>query len=121
MLHPLFSTVIQRPDLVIDHMSAYSALIGQEAKSAGSQFLKRGMAGLVAVMCGVVFLSLAGIALMLGFLQNQFHWVLVAVPGVALLLTVVAFFEAKKPLPSDAFTELKAQLDHDTRALRLAA
>lgn len=121
MLHPIFSTMIQRPDLVMDHVSAYSALIGQEGKSAGSQFLKRGMASLVAVMCSAVFMSLAGIALMLGFLQNQFHWVLVAVPGAALLLTVVAIFVAKKPLPSETFPELKAQLERDTSALRLAA
>ncbi len=121
MLHPIFSTAIQRPDLVIDHLSAYSALIGQEAKTAGSQYLKRAVASVVAVMCGAVFLSLAGIAVMLGILQNQFHWVLVAVPGAALLLTVVAIFEAKKPSPADTFAELKVQLARDTSALRMAA
>jgi hypothetical protein len=31
-----------------------------------------------------VFLGLAGTAVMLGMLHNQFHWALVAVPGVAL-------------------------------------
>lgn len=121
MLHPLFSTVIQRPDLVIDHMSAYGALINQEIKAAGSQYSKRAIAGLLAVMCGAVFVSLAGIALMLGFLQNQFHWVLVVIPGTALLLTLIAIFEAKKSQPSDTFAELKAQLERDTSALRLAA
>lgn len=121
MLHPLFSTAIQRPDLVVDHVSAYSALIGQEAKAAGSHYLKRLVASLVAIMCGAVFMSLAGMALMLGMLQNQFHWVLVAVPGTALLLTLVAIFKAQKLLPADTFAELKAQLARDTSALRLVA
>lgn len=121
MLHPLFSTLIQRPDLVIDHVSAYGALLGQEAEAAGAQFLKRGIAGLLAVVCGAVFMSLTGIALMLGFVQNQFHWVLVLVPAVALMLTLIAIFEARKPLASEHFSEVKAQLDRDRAALRLAA
>jgi hypothetical protein len=73
------------------------------------------------VLLGVVFLGLAGTALMLGFLQNQFHWVLIAVPGVALLFTIIAIFQAKKPFQSERFPELKAQIDSDTRALRSAA
>ena len=86
MLHPFFSTIVKRPDLVLDHLSAYAALLHQEAASAGAELLTRVVAWLMAVMLGVVFLGLAGTALMLGLLQNQFHWVLVAVPGAALLL-----------------------------------
>lgn len=121
MLHPLFSTIIQRPDLVIDHVSAYGALLGQEAKVAGSQFLMRAVASLLALMCAAVFMSLAGMALMLGVLQNQFHWVLVAAPGVALLLTIVAVLKAMKPIPAEHFSELKAQLEYDRAALHQAA
>lgn len=121
MLHPLFSTIIQRPDLVIDHVSAYGALLGQEAKAAGSQFLMRAVASILALVCAAVFMSLAGVALMLGFLQNQFHWVLVAAPGVALLLTVVATSKAMKPIKSDHFSELKSQLEYDRVALHQAA
>ena len=42
MLHPIFSTVIQRPDLVLGHLSAYGALVGQEAKTAGAQLVPQG-------------------------------------------------------------------------------
>jgi len=31
MLHPLFSTIVQRPDLIVDHLSAYSELLQKEA------------------------------------------------------------------------------------------
>ena len=58
---------------------------------------------------------------MLGFLNNQFHWILVAVPGTALLLTIVALIKAQQLAPADNFPELKAQIANDVRALRMVA
>lgn len=121
MLHPLFSTIVQRPDLVMDHLSAYGSLFHKEASSAGSALLARAVAGVVAILALVVFLGLAGTALMLGFLQNQFHWVLVIVPGVSLALLIVAIMVAMRPLKSERFSELKAQIDSDAQALRTVA
>lgn len=121
MLHPLFSTLIQRPDLVMDHASAYAALFNQEAKAAGWHFLKRGLALLMAGVFATIFFILTGTALMLGVVQNQFHWILVIVPGTALLLTVLAIFVAKKPLPSENFPQTKEQFDQDASSLRMVA
>ena len=121
MLHPLFSTVIQRPDLVMDHVSAYASLIHQEASAAGADLRTRLMAWLVALLAGVVFLALTGVAVMFGVMQNQFHWVLVAVPGVALLMTLFALMLARQSASEDRFSELKAQLESDARALRTLA
>jgi uncharacterized membrane protein YqjE len=121
MLHPLFSTLAQRPDLVVDHVSAYAALFHQEASHAGAELVAHVVAWVLAVLSVVVFLGLAGMALMLGLMQNQFHWVLVAVPGFALAFAVIAFFRAKKSLQSERFPELKAQIDNDARVLRMTA
>jgi peptidoglycan/LPS O-acetylase OafA/YrhL len=121
MLHPLFSTIVQRPDLVADHLSAYAALFQEEASEAGSEVLTRVVAWAVAVVAAAVFLCLAGTAVMLGMLHNQFHWALVVVPGVALAILVGAALRARKPLTSERFPELKAQIDSDARALRMAA
>jgi peptidoglycan/LPS O-acetylase OafA/YrhL len=121
MLHPLFSTLIQRPDLVADHVAAYGSLFVQEATDAGEEVLTKVIAWLVAVLAGVVFLGLVGTAVMLGVLGNHFHWVLVAVPGVALLLTTAAVLRAQKPFVNNRFLELKAQIDSDAKALRMAA
>lgn len=118
MLHPLFSTLIHRPDLVVDHLSAYAALFRQEASSAGAELLSRTVAWLLTALAAVVFLGLAGTALMFGVMHNQFHWILVAVPGCALLLTLIAYMAARKPLSGERFPELSAQIDNDTRALR---
>ena len=118
MLHPLFSTIVQRPDLVLDHLSAYGALFHEEASSAGADLGKRTVAWLMAILAALLFVGLAGMALMLGFMQNHFHWVLVAVPGFSLLLLIVAVTLAKKPMRSERFSELKAQLESDAQALR---
>ena len=118
MLHPLFSTLIQRPDLLVEHVSAYSALFHQEATQAGSQLAKRYLAWAIAAICGLVFVLFAGMALMMGMLHNQFHWVLLAMPGAALLLMLIAIAKAKTPLAEARFTELKAQIDSDIQALR---
>ena len=120
MLHPLFSTIVQRPDLVVDHISAYSALFQQEASDAGSELVTRVVAWVLAVLSALVFLALTGTAVMLGFIHNQFHWALVAVPGVALLLAIVSVVIAKKPMESKRFPEMKAQIESDARALREA-
>ena len=121
MLHPLFSTIVQRPDLVLDHLSAYGALFHEEANSAASDLAKRIAAWLMAILAALLFLGLAGTALMLGFMQNNFHWVLVAVPGFAFLLLIIAVTLAKRPTHSERFSELKAQLESDAQALRSVA
>lgn len=102
----------------MDHLSAYGSLFHREASNAGSDLVVRAVAGIVAILALAVFLALSGIALMLGFLLNQFHWVLVVVPGLALILAVIASVVATKPLKSERFPELKAQIDSDAQALR---
>jgi hypothetical protein len=118
MLHPIFSTTLQRPDLIVEHASAYGALLAKDAEVMSTQVIKRALACLLTVVCGSVFISLVGMAVMLGFLFNQFHWALVAVPIVALAMTVVSAIFASGPLATSSFTEFKAQVSSDARALR---
>ncbi len=118
MAHPIFSVLIARPELVIDHVAGYAALVQEEASTVGSQLARRFIAWVVAVLALVVFLVLAGVAVMLGAMQGQFHWALVAAPGAALLLSVLAWSVGRQPLPAKAFAEVKAQLDADAQALR---
>lgn len=119
MLHPLFSTLVQRPDLVADHLSAYASLLAQETRSAGAEILVRVVAWVLALVCTSVFLVLVGVAVMLGVMQSRFHWVLIVVPAVSLLLALVAIAKARKPLPAHHFPLTKEQIDSDARALRM--
>lgn len=118
MIHPIFSVLIRRPELVMDHVAGYAALVQEEASTVGMEIAKRAIAWGVAVFSLLVFLVLAGVAVMLGAMHGAFHWVLVAAPGVALLLALAAWSVARQRLPAKAFTELKAQLDADAHALR---
>lgn len=119
MVHPIFSVLVSRPELVVDHLSGYAALAQQEASSLGAEVLRRAIAWGVAAVAFVVFLVLAGVAVMLGAIDG-FHWVLVLAPGVALVLGIVAMTMARKSLPSQAFAELRGQLEADAQALRMA-
>jgi hypothetical protein len=118
MLHPIFSVLIKRPELIVDHFAGYAALVREEASSVGTVVAQRAVAWGVVAVGLLVFLILLGVAIMLGAVQEQFHWTLVVVPGVPLALAVAAFFVARRPMPGQAFTELRAQLDADAEALR---
>ena len=120
MLHPLFSTIIHRPDLVVDHLSAYGTLLRVEASSAGSELLMRGVRWVLALFAIVIFLGLAGIAVMLGFVNGHFHWILLIVPSVPLVIAAIAFAIAKKPVRSDYFRQIKMQVKSDAEALQAA-
>jgi hypothetical protein len=117
MLHPIFSVLITRPELVMDHVSGYASLVQEEASTVGVQVAKRAAAWAVCGVGALVFLILAGVAFMVGAV-SEFHWALIVVPAVPLAIAVAAFFVARQPLPGKAFTELRAQLDADAQALR---
>ncbi len=118
MLHPLWSTLVHRPDLVAEHLSAYASLLQAEAGQAGGDLLRRALAWALVAVSALLFLALTGVALMLGLLLAQFHWALVAVPGFFLLVAVLAYTRARASRPSPAFADLKAQFDSDVQALR---
>ena len=117
MIHPIFSVLISRPELVMDHVAGYASLVQEEASSVGVEVAKRAIAWAVAALGLLVFLVLTGVAVMLGAI-HEFHWVLVLAPGAALLLSVLAWSIARQRLPAKAFAEVKAQLDADAQALR---
>ncbi|MHB1124275.1 MAG: hypothetical protein ACYC0T_16375 [Ramlibacter sp.] len=117
MVHPIFSVLITRPELVVDHVAGYAALVQEEASTVGLQVARRAIAGGIALVALIVFFLLVGVAVMLGAIHG-FHWSLVLTPAVALAVAGIAANVARQKLPAKAFTELKAQLDADAQALR---
>jgi hypothetical protein len=118
IVHPIFSVLMSRPELVLEHLSGYATLAQEEASSAGTELGKRGVAWAVCGVGALLFLVFTGVAVMLGALHHDFHWALVLVPAVPLVLAIFGFLQARKPLPARAFAELRRQLDADTQALR---
>jgi hypothetical protein len=117
MVHPIFSVLITRPELVMDHVAGYASLVQEEASTVGVQVARRAIAWAVAAVGLLVFAILAGVACMIGA-TSGYHWALVAAPAVPLVIAIAAFFVARKPMPSSAFNELKSQIDADAQALR---
>ncbi len=120
MLHPLFSTLVYRPDLVMDHVAAYAGLLQSEAQQAGGQWLLRMLAWAGVAAGALLFVVFGGMALMLGLLLERFHWVLLGLPAACLLLSLLAYGRARRPVDAQAFADLKMQFDEDLRALRAA-
>ena len=120
MLHPIYATVISRPDLVVDHLSAYAALASEEAASSGNDLKVRAIGLVVAGVFALLFLIFSGIAVMLGVLQGQFHWVLAAVPGAMLAIALIALVSSRRPPPGQRFAELRRQMASDVDLLRAA-
>lgn len=120
MFHPVFSLVLGRPDLIAEHLANYGALAQDEAAETGRGIAAKVIAGVVALVSATMALGLTGVALMLGWLHGSFHWVLVVVPGVAVLTAAVCAWVAMRPVANHGFADLRAQVDADIRALRTA-
>jgi hypothetical protein len=120
-MHPLFLTIIRRPDLLVDHISAYADLLTKEASEASHSLVNRALLWLIAVMSFAIAVVLFGTALMLGVLQDKFHWILVAVPSVMLLCAIVGLIRAKRPTTTEHLSNIKSQFFNDSQALRMAA
>ncbi len=118
MVHPIFSVLIARPELVMEHAAGYASLMREEASSVGKEVAKRAIAWGVTLFAALVFLILAGVAAMLAAAHDAFRWSFVVVPLIPLAISLAAFTVARKRLPEKAFSELKAQLDADAQALR---
>lgn len=120
MLHPIFSTVLGHPELIADHVANYGALVKQEVADAGRGVVQRIVAGVLAAVSAMLALGLIGVAVLLGVLHGNFHWVLVAVPGVALVIAAICAYIAMRPNQVHGFDDLRAQIDADLQALHSA-
>ncbi len=117
-LHPIFSVLVRRPDLLLVHLAGYADLIRQESQVTGAWLVRRAIAWTLAVLAFVAFLMLAGVATMMAALQHDFHWMLLLVPGLALTLAIGAFLYARRKLPQAALRELRVQFQADVDTLR---
>ncbi|WP_374491200.1 hypothetical protein [Brachymonas sp.] len=120
MIHPLLKILIQRPDLVITHIANYGDLVQDEARGAMRNLVRTLIGWIAAVIALSLFLVFTGVALMIGLVQQQFHWVLLAVPGAMLLIALVAMSMARRPILRPEIGEIKQQLLTDLHMLRSA-
>jgi hypothetical protein len=109
--------LLQRPEMCSDHCRAYATLFQQEGIEMGKEWVSRAMSCLIMVLSGTLFLSLTGVALMLGILLDQFHWILLLVPSAALLLFGYFVYTVTRPLNRTMFPQTCLQLRQDFEAI----
>ena len=121
MFGTLINLLTKRPDLVLDHLLAYSVLGRAEITRAKNQLVRRAVAGAVAFAFAVALIVHSGVALMLlASGQNYSTWVLLTVPGLMLAVVVVATMIALTRRTADEPESLGVQLQRDLQALRAA-
>jgi hypothetical protein len=50
MVHPVFTIFINRPEMVVEHVAGYAALVREEAAGYGTEVISRAVAWGVAVL-----------------------------------------------------------------------
>lgn len=120
MLHPIYWAVLRHPGLAATHLANYAALLRESAAGVAGRVALKVAAWTVVGVCVLLAFGLAGVATMLGMLEGRFHWVLVAVPGTALLAAAVAAALALRPAVKGGVDEVTAQLNADREAMDFA-
>lgn len=123
-MHPLFSLLATRPQLLVDHAQAYAGLFHEEFSQSLNAWRRWALLQAVALCCLGVAVVLGGVAVMLWavtpLLLVHAQWILWATPMLPLSVSIVCTWLASRHNPTDAFGKLGRQLDADIAMLRAA-
>lgn len=122
MIHPLFRLLVSEPQMLADHVEAYSELVAEEVGAVTTQWKKRAVLHAVSVASISLAAILVGVALLLWAAipidAMNAPWGLIAVPGVFIVLAVWAHFAARAPVAERGFKAIREQLAADAAMLR---
>ena len=122
MIHPLLRLAATEPHLLGDHVEAYAALVGEEAKEVSTSWVRRIALYAVAGIMGLVGLILVGVALLFwaAVPTDQYNagWALVVIPLVPLAIAAGCAFSARSKPIAAAFEKVRQQLNADMAMLR---
>jgi FtsH-binding integral membrane protein len=122
MIHPLFRLLVSEPQLLADHVEAYSELVAAEVGAVTTQLKRRAVLHGLSVGLLVVGTFFAGIAVMLWAAiptDTMNHpWALWATPAIPLVMAVWAHFAAKAPVAEHGTQTIREQLAADAAMLR---
>jgi len=122
VIHPLFRLIVSDPQLLAEHVEAYSELVAEEVGAVTAQWKKRAVLHAMSLACIFVTVVLAGVSVMLWAVvpvdNMNSPWALVVAPGIPLVLAVWANFAAKAPAAEHGFKAIREQLAADAAMLR---
>jgi hypothetical protein len=127
---PLFRVLLERPQLLAEHLTAYADLLGAEASVVVTRIERRVLLQALAAGLLAVAVGLAGVALMLravlsamlssgGSATSADLWLL-AVPLLPALGAWAAWRAAHHPGGTRPFAQLREQLQADLAVMREA-
>lgn len=123
-MHPLFSLLATRPQLLVDHAQAYAGLFHEEFSQSLDAWRRWALLQAVALCCLGVAAVLGGVAVMLWavtpVIVAQTQWILWATPLLPLSVAMLCTWMASRQNPTDAFGQLGRQLGADIAMLRAA-
>jgi hypothetical protein len=116
MLSPLIRLLISEPGLLLDHAAGYVAVIRQDASGWPTRLKQRIGWIMVLAASGLLGMMLAGVSLMLFAVTGVQHWLLWAVPGLPLAITLVTAVRlAQAPRTHPSFAHVRTQLCEDMK------
>lgn len=122
MLHPLFKTLVTKPELLAEHAGAYLELASAEAGEAVSSLRLRALLMAAAVACAAVGVMLGGTAILLLAVvpldQMPAPWALAAAPAVPLAAAAAMWWAQRSRETDMSFTLLREQVALDQRLLQ---
>lgn len=116
MIYALFKALLLKPKLLAAHMRNYGELVRCEMQVTMRHWIVKAVAWLTMGVCLLLFLVLAGVAVMIGALQDQRHWILLLVPSIPLLMAVVALMVALRKTPHSPVRAIRQQFVADVAA-----
>jgi hypothetical protein len=122
MIHPLFRLLVSEPQLLAEHVEAYSDLVAAEVGAVTTQLKRRAMLHGLSVGLLVIGVFFGGIAIMLwaavpaGTMNHPV--VLWATPVIPLVMGIWAHFAAKAPVAEHGTQTIREQLAADAAMLR---
>ncbi len=117
MFYSLLKTLLLQPSLVVTHARNYIELFRYEFTGSVRRLATTFIAWVVCGLFVLLGLLLAGVAVMVGVMQNQFHWVLVLVPGAAFVMAFLALVMATRRVDYSPVDQVKSQFASDVTAL----
>ena len=123
MIHPLFISLAKEPGLFLEHADAYADLAVAELACWRSRLKQRATLTLVAIVCAILGIGLAGIAALLAaalpFNVMPMPWLLWALPLTLLVLAAYFGWRAQQTEDATAFSTLRDQMAQDLATLKL--
>ena len=116
MIYALFKALLLKPELLAAHMRNYGELVRSEMQGTLRQWIVKVVAWIALCVCLLLFLVLAGVAVMIGTMQDRRHWILLLVPSVPLLMAVVALMVALRKTHLSPVCTIRQQFIADVAA-----